>query len=112
MERLRRLSRARGFDVVVLVHPELFGFERDTVRELGFPLVETGDAVRAWAHEHGLEDIQRPPLTLTAADPHPSAIGHEIIARTLADFLRGSGLAERLADRRRPRGGARPAPAP
>jgi lysophospholipase L1-like esterase len=111
MTRLRRLSRERGFDVVVLVHPELFGFERETVRELGFPLVETRDAVRAWAREHGIEDVQGPPLTLTAADPHPSAIGHEIIARTLVAFLRASGLAEALARRRR-QPDARPAPAP
>ena len=42
-KRLRRLSREPGFDVVVLAHPELFGFARETARELGFPLVETGD---------------------------------------------------------------------
>jgi hypothetical protein len=111
MERLQRLSRERGFEVVVLVHPELFGFERDAVRELGFPLVETGDAVRAWAREHGIEDVQGPPLTLTAADPHPSAIGHEIIARVLAGFLRTSGLADVLDGRRR-QPGASPAPVP
>jgi lysophospholipase L1-like esterase len=111
MERLRTLSRNHGFEVVILAHPEAFGFVREAARELGFPLVETGDAVRAWAREHGLDDIQTPPLTLTDADPHPSAVGHEIIARALADFLRGCGLAERMASRRRPGpGAARPAP--
>jgi hypothetical protein len=112
MERLRALSRAHGFAVVVLAHPEAFGFARDTARDLGFPLVETGEAVRAWAREHGAEDIQQPPLTLTGADPHPSAIGHEIIARVLADFLRTSRIAETLAARRRSPGTATPAPAP
>ena len=112
MERLAALSRAHGFEVVVLAHPEAFGFTRDTARELGFPLVETGEAVRAWAREHGAEDIQKPPLTLTEADPHPSAIGHEIIARALADFLRTSGLAAKLASRRRSPAPATPAPAP
>jgi hypothetical protein len=65
MERLRGLSRARGFEVVVLAHPEVFGLARDTARDMGFPVVETGGAVRAWAREHGAEDIQKPPLTLT-----------------------------------------------
>jgi lysophospholipase L1-like esterase len=112
MQRLRSLSRTHGFEVVVLAHPEVFGFARNTVRDLGFPLVETGEAVRAWAREHGVEDIQEPPLTLTAADPHPSATGHEIIARALADSLRTSGVAEKLAARRRAPAGATPAPAP
>ncbi len=107
--RLRALSRAHGFEVVVLAHPEVFGFARDTARELGFPLVETGQRVRAWAREQGIEDVQKPPLTLTAADPHPSAVGHEIIAQVLADSLRASGMAARLAARRLP---STPAPAP
>jgi hypothetical protein len=101
MERLRDLSRRRGFEVVVLAHPDVFGYARDTAQELGFGLVETGDAVRAWARERGLTDIQQPPLTLTAGDPHPSAIGHSIIATVLAERLRSSGLAERLVARRR-----------
>jgi hypothetical protein len=112
MERLRGLSRAHGFEVVVLAHPGIFGFARDAARELGFPVVETGEAVRAWAREHGAEDIQKPPLTLTEADPHPSAIGHEIIAGVLADFLLRSGVAAKLAARRGVPGAATSAPAP
>jgi hypothetical protein len=113
MGRLQELSRSRGFEVVVLAHPEVFGYARDVARELGFPIVETGGAVRAWARDHGIEDIQQPPLTITPADPHPSAIGHAIIAEVLAGHLRASGLADRLAARRRPaEGAARPSPAP
>ena len=112
MERLGALSRAHGFELVVLSHPEIPGFARDTARALGFPVVETGGAVRTWAREHGVEGIQEPPLTLTAADPHPSAVGHGIIARALADSLRAGGLAERLAARHRRAGAATPARAP
>ena len=101
MERLRELARTRGFEVLVLAHPEVFGYARDTTQDLGFALVETGPAVRAWAREHGLADIQQPPLTLTPGDPHPSAIGHTIIAAVLAERLRASGLADRLVVRRR-----------
>jgi hypothetical protein len=102
MHRLRDLARERGFDVVVLAHPDAPDVAREAAREMGFLLVETGTAVRAWAREHGLEDIQQPPLTVTGADPHPSATGHAIIATVLADSLRSSGLADRLAARRRP----------
>jgi lysophospholipase L1-like esterase len=102
MERLRDLGRERGFAVVVLAHPDAPDFARASAREMGFALVETGDAVRSWAREHGVEDIQQPPLTVTPEDPHPSAVGHAIIAAVLADSLRSSGLAARLVARRRP----------
>jgi hypothetical protein len=85
----------------VLVHPDAPGYLPDIVRDMGFLLVETGAAVRAWAREHGVEDIQQPPLTVTGADPHPSTIGHGIIATVLADTLRSSGIADRLVAKRR-----------
>jgi hypothetical protein len=113
MDRLGALASARGFEVVVLGHPEVFDFVRDAAGELGFSLVETGGAVRAWARERGLHDIQSPPLTLTGADPHPSALGHALVAEALAGHFRSSGLADRLAARRRaPPGAATPPPAP
>ncbi len=113
MERLGDLARTRGFEVVMLAHPEAFGYARDAAHELGFAVVETGAAVRAWARERGIAEIQQPPLTLTADDPHPSAIGHAIIATVLAEHLRTSGLAARLAARRQappPTATASPAP--
>jgi lysophospholipase L1-like esterase len=102
MERLRALADSHGFAVVVLAHPDAFGFVREEARALGFSLVETGAAVRGWAAAHGLDSITRPPLTVTEGDPHPSPIGHGIIAQALAQSLRSSGLAARLAARRSP----------
>jgi lysophospholipase L1-like esterase len=108
MRRLRDLAREHGFAVVVLAHPDALDYARAAARDWGFLLVETGTAVRAWAREHGLEGIQEPPLTVTGADPHPSAIGHAIIATVLAESLRSSGIADRLVAKRR----AMPSPAP
>ena len=104
MQRLSALADAHGFSVVVLAHPDAFGFVREETRALGFPLVETGAAVRAWAAGHGLDSITRPPLAVTDGDPHPSPIGHQIIADALLERLRSSGLAARLAARRVPEG--------
>jgi lysophospholipase L1-like esterase len=101
MERLRDLAHERGFEVVVLAHPEALGYARAAASELGFAVVETGASIRAWARGKDIADIQKPPLTLTGEDPHPSAIGHALIAEALAEHLRASGLAARLAARRR-----------
>jgi lysophospholipase L1-like esterase len=112
MERLRTLQAARGFDVVVLAHPDAFELVRRTAAELEFPLVETGAAVREWARAHGIEDPRRPPLTITDADPHPTALGNEIIAGVLADHFEASGLAARLVARYRPEAEKGPPPTP
>jgi hypothetical protein len=101
MQRLHDLAREHRFEVVVLVHPDAPDYAREAARDMEFLLVETGTAVRAWAREHGVEDIQQPPLTVTGADPHPSATGHAIIATVLAESLRTSGMADRRAAKRR-----------
>jgi hypothetical protein len=98
--RLKELSEARGFAVVVLAHPEAFAYVGDETRRLGFVRVETHDAVRAWAGEHGMQRVDQPPQTITGGDPHPSPIGYEIIASVLADALQSSGLAARRAAKR------------
>lgn len=96
MERLRRLADTHRFEILVLAHPVAPPFLEQTTRELGMRLVQTDRAVRAYAVEHGIEDPHRPPLTLTDADPHPTAIGHEIIASALEAHLRESGLIDRI----------------
>jgi lysophospholipase L1-like esterase len=110
MQRLHTLGVAHRFAVVVLAHPDAFDFVREETHALGFPLVETGAAVRAWATAHGMDSIGRPPLTLTDGDPHPSAVGHQIIADVLARRLLSSGLAGALAARRAPKPPAPAAP--
>lgn len=99
MGRLAALGRTHRFETVVVVHPVAPPFVRAAARELGFLLVETDAAVQGWARANGVEDVQRPPLTLTDADPHPSALGQQIIAKELAGRLRESGLSARLAAR-------------
>jgi len=61
--------------------------------------VQTGERVRELAVELGLDGAWEPPLSLTPADPHPSALGHELIGRALLEALEGAGLPARLAER-------------
>jgi hypothetical protein len=48
---------------------------------------------------HGGEGSPEVELTVSAEDPHPSDLGHEIIADVLHRHLVDSGLARRLAER-------------
>ena len=94
LERLAELSREHGFEVVVLAHPEALGYVRRTTSRLGLPLVETADAIDAAAAVHGERA-----LVVAEHDPHPSALGHAVIAQVLADDLRRRGVVARLTAR-------------
>jgi lysophospholipase L1-like esterase len=99
MAELADLGRRVGFRIVVLAHPEAPEFARQAAAEHGFLLVETKPALEAYAAAHALTDTGGPPLTLTAADPHPSVVGHQIIAEVLHDRLSETGILDELARR-------------
>jgi lysophospholipase L1-like esterase len=106
MDELARLARQDGFEVVVLAHPEAPEFVRRAAAARTFLLVETGHRVQELARARGLSGAWEPPLSITAADPHPSPLGHALIAQALAEALGSAGLPERLV--RRARSGPRP----
>jgi len=99
LDDLGALATRDRFEVVVLAHPEAPSFVRQAAAERGFLLVETGPRVRELAVERGLTGAWEPPLALTAADPHPSALGHELIGRALLEALEAAGLPAGLAER-------------
>jgi lysophospholipase L1-like esterase len=98
LDELESLADLHGFEVVMLAHPEAPAFVREAAAARQFPLVETGSRVQEQARARGLTGAWEPPLALTAADPHPSALGHELIARALLEALEATGLPARLAD--------------
>jgi hypothetical protein len=108
LDDLASLATLHRFEVVVLAHPEAPGFVREAAADRGFALVETGARVRELAMDRGLSGTWEPPLSLTAADPHPSALGHELIARALHEALEETGLPARLARAVRARGTSAP----
>jgi hypothetical protein len=97
LDRLEELAGEHGFEVVVLAHPVAPDFVREGSRKRGFLLVETGARVRELAREQGLSGDWEPPLSLTAADPHPSALGHRLIGEALLEALERSGLPAKLS---------------
>ena len=99
LDDLGSLAALHRFEVVMLAHPEAPGFVREAAVERDFLLVETGSRVRELAVERGLPGTWEPPLALTAADPHPSALGHELIGQALLEALEAADLPARLVKR-------------
>ena len=90
MRRLARLAREHRFEVVLMgwdVHPEEERV-RGLGRELGFHVLDLHGRLSRYVRKQGYASYQESPLARRRWDNHPSAAGHEVISRFLADFLR------------------------
>jgi lysophospholipase L1-like esterase len=80
---LSALSQAHGFRVVVLFFwsapPEI----KRIVEGLGFELVYTRAAMKAYMDREGIKELRGSKLSLTPEDSHPSVIGHGLMAESL-----------------------------
>lgn len=86
--RLARLGRQRDIPVRALTHG--VWFENDmlaTFRAAGIPVLVLRSPLRQRARELGAPDYARSPLALSPTDLHPSALGHEVVARELAAWI-------------------------
>ncbi len=102
---LRDLSAARGFALVVVGHPVLHPQVRRLAKELGIATVESQDTIVRYAREHGIVDPFDPRLVLSPTDPHPTALGHRLIAEAIFDHLERTQVAGAIAERAASGGG-------
>jgi hypothetical protein len=93
---LARLARRHDFEVILLAAESPPDHVRRVSAEYGIPLVELKSVVDAFFLERGL-----PPsaMSVSASDPHPSALAHQVIAQELFDFMVRSGTLDRLRQR-------------
>jgi lysophospholipase L1-like esterase len=97
MKELQQLSREHNFEVAVLAHPQARDFVKTETHRLGFLLIETQPQLEAFLREHG--QAAAGALAIDSRDPHPSPLGHELIAQVLEERLRASGVVDRLVAR-------------
>lgn len=103
LRRLRDLSESRGFDVLILYYPAPLEPMRRAARQLGFAQLSLASAVQGFHADHGGREAGRKLLRLSQVDPHPTPIGHRLIADRLFDYLVRSGSLDRLEAREPPR---------
>lgn len=88
MRRLAAAASEHRFEVVVLVHrgtgPSIL---KDLCGKHGFFLVSAQRKKRRFMRARGIDEEAGSVLTLSARDAHPSALGHQLVAEALADFL-------------------------
>jgi lysophospholipase L1-like esterase len=101
MRELAELRDAHGFEVLLVSTMGLPDEVEEIATSLGFTAIDG----RAAAVRHleslglGIGDYARSELVLAPDDPHPSVLGHRILADVIAEHLERSGLLERLEQR-------------
>ncbi len=88
MRRLAALAREHDFPVVVTCHTRAPDYVREICDELGFPVLDAAPRVEAYMREHGIARYLGSELSVSATDPHGSAITHGLMADMLLEHLR------------------------
>ena len=102
MRRLVELRNDRRFELVMVNQRGLGRFDRvvrATCAELGVPVVDGSPRLHEWLRARGLQQYLGSPLSVGSDDPHPSALGHGLVADALFEYLETSGTLGRLEAR-------------
>jgi len=89
MKKLKTLSRKHGFELLVVLF-QASDFVREMCSRLKIPFIETVHKVRYAMDSLGIEQYVGSILTIGRKDPHPSALGHTIIADCIYEYLNNS----------------------
>ena len=97
VQELARLARTHSFEVIVFNHrdraPHLV---KEACSRLGFTLVNAYRHKKRFMRAQGIETEVGSSLTVSAADPHPSALGHRLLAEVLLESLEKRGYVRPL----------------
>jgi lysophospholipase L1-like esterase len=100
MEELAALGRTHGFEVLVASHEGAWDYVTDACSRLDLPFVSTAEATQQYMRKHLIDRYWGSALTASKDDPHPSAVGHRVIAAALYEYIGSSGLCRTLLERR------------
>jgi len=100
MSELKALSLKQNFQVVVFT-TYFPGFVKAILEGLDLPILEAGDTFTIYMSNHGIKEYMGSPLTVSDQDPHPSALGHTILANVLYNYLRDNGILSSILERHR-----------
>ena len=87
MTELVTLSEKHGFELVVMSHSAYPDDVSAVLDELELPRVPGAPVFGAYLQERDIEDYLSSVLVLSEPDPHPSPLGHRLLAEALFDFI-------------------------
>lgn len=97
---LATAAKRHGFEAIMLVHRgRVARFLKDSCGAHGIPIVTARKLEKQFRKSKGLRRREDSTLTIGNRDPHPSVMGHELIATALRDHFTDSGLGQSLVDK-------------
>jgi hypothetical protein len=102
MSQMDDARKEHGFELLVFSYigrPKHHQRILKILNQLAIPFV-SGDAdTRRFMKRHGIRRWPGSRLVISAEDPHPSALWHDLLADTILDQLESSGVAKRMVAR-------------
>jgi hypothetical protein len=100
MQELGSLGRRYNFQVLIFTtyFPEDV---KEILRGLDLPMLESGYAFTEYLLKHDIKEYVGSPLSISIQDPHPSALGHTLMAEVLFNYLKDSEMLRQVIQRRR-----------
>ena len=104
MAELKRLGEIHGFRTIVVAFVPGFDDPRksrglEVARAVGLTVMDVGRTETEYMRTHGIGEYLGSALTVSADDPHPSALAHELAAEDLLRELAREGLLDRAPSR-------------
>jgi hypothetical protein len=99
MQELQTLSKDHSFKVIVYSW-SLPAIIREICTKLGFTMIEGFSVWENYVNTHNISDGVAA-IQLSKEDPHPTILGHQIIAGTLLDYFEKSESIQKLREVRR-----------
>ena len=90
MQRIRKLSQQHGFELLALSHLDNSPHREEVRRinqQLGISFLSAEDRLEAYMNSQAIDDRAGSELTISADDPHPSDIWHDIVCTALLEYL-------------------------
>ncbi len=94
MTRLRELSDAHHFKVVVFAHSGMDKKQREICTTLGIPVIDGLPMRHQYMKRHGIQEYLGSELTISESDEHPSKLQHHLLAELLVDKIEKWGWLE------------------
>jgi hypothetical protein len=98
-QELKQLGDENDFLVLVVSQGKLPEFVKQACSRMGIPWVESGPAMREYMVTHSISDQRKSNLVVSEGGYHPSALGHEIMAKVVFNHLGKSGLIRKIMDK-------------
>jgi hypothetical protein len=95
MSELKALSLKHHFQILIF-STYFQKAMKEVLVDLDLPLLEAGDAITLFMAQHGFKEYVGSPLSVGKQDPHPSSLGHSILAEVLYKYLTDSGVVSRI----------------